>query len=66
MAFTFTDENVNEIIESGKPVVIDFWTTPCSPKVDNYGQVGAHYLVKVLIVKFNCHSCNVLKKLCGY
>ena len=25
MAFAFTDENTAEIIESGKPVVIDFW-----------------------------------------
>lgn len=56
MAFTFTDENVKEIIASGKPVVIDFWATwcgPCkaiSPIID---ELAAEYEDQVVIGKYN-------------
>lgn len=63
MAFQFTDANVNEIIESGKPVVIDFWATwcgPCkaiSPIID---ELAKEYEGKVVIGKYNVDDENDL------
>ncbi len=53
---TITDENAREIIESGKPVVIDCWATwcgPCkamSPMID---QLAQEYEGRVIIGKYN-------------
>ncbi len=63
MAFNFNDENAKQEIESGKPVVIDFWAEwcgPCkriSPIID---ELAAEYDGKVLIGKYNVDDCSDL------
>lgn len=63
MAFTFTDANVNEIIESGKPVVIDFWATWCGPckAIGPYiEELAKEYEGQVVIGKYNVDEENDL------
>ena len=56
MAFNFTDENTKELIESGQPLVIDFWATwcgPCMRLAPSIDQLATEYEGKVLIGKYN-------------
>ena len=56
MAFQFTDENVKELINSGKPVMIDFWATwcgPCKKLGPTIDELAAEYEGKVVIGKYN-------------
>ena len=56
MAFKFTDENVEEIINSGKPDVIDFWATWCGPSMNmspTIDELAEEYADKVVIGKYN-------------
>lgn len=63
MAFKFTDANVDELIASGQPIMIDCWATwcgPCmamSPIVD---ELAKEYEGKVLIGKYNVDEENDL------
>lgn len=61
MAFQFTDENVQEVIASGKPVVVDFWATwcgPCMAMAPVIDKIAAEYEDRVVVGKYNCDEEN--------
>ncbi|MCH5247781.1 MAG: thioredoxin [Muribaculaceae bacterium] len=63
MAVTFTDANVKEIIESGKPVIVDFWATwcgPCKAISPIVEELANEYEGKVVIGKYNVDEQNDL------
>lgn len=56
MALEFTDQTAREAIESGKPLVIDFWATWCGPCIKLgpiVEELAEKYEGKVTIGKIN-------------
>ncbi len=56
MEIVFNDENLKEIIASGKPVVVDFWATwcgPCRMIAPIVEELAAKYNGKVIIGKYD-------------
>lgn len=56
MAYTFTDENVKEVIESGHAVMIDFWATwcgPCMRLAPVIDELAEEYADRIVIGKYN-------------
>ena len=56
MAFTFTDENIDEIIASGKPVMVECWATWCGPCVamaPTIDKLAQEYEGRAVIGKYN-------------
>ncbi len=65
---TFTDSNINEIIASGKPVVVDFWATwcgPCMAMAPIVEEIAKEYEGRVVIGKYNCDEENDFATECG-
>ena len=56
MAFQFNDQNVKEIIASGKPVMIDCWATwcgPCKAMGPAVDELAEEFADKAVIGKYN-------------
>lgn len=59
MAFTFTDENIEEIIATGQPVVVDFWATwcgPCMAMAPVIDELAQEYEGRVVVGKYNAED----------
>ncbi len=64
----FTDSNINEIIASGQPVVVDFWATwcgPCMAMAPVVEEVAKEYEGRAVVGKYNCDDNSDFATECG-
>lgn len=65
---TFTDSNINEIIASGQPVVVDFWATwcgPCMAMAPIVEEIAKEYEGRAVVGKYNCDEESDFATECG-
>ncbi|MDR2041280.1 MAG: thioredoxin [Tannerella sp.] len=63
MLRTITDENFNEVLNEGKPLVLDFWAEwcgPCRAIAPIISELASEYDGKVIIGKVNVDENNSL------
>ena len=61
MAQTFTDENIKEIIASGRPVIVDFWASwcgPCKAMGPSVDKLAEEFAGRIEVGKYNCDDEN--------
>lgn len=60
METVITNNNIDEVLASGKPVLIDFWATwcgPCRVLTPTVDEIAAEFEGKAVIAKCNVDDC---------